>query len=171
MKTIAMIAVTCLTIGALGCQKSSQAKKVKVDAQTIAALPSGSMYTVDLSHDGTIYDFDPAAGPIDFKRVVVRTRAGEKPIEQWMGKASSRTALSGWDTNGLRVGSTDDFRKEGEPPITPPPGGPTAFECDRDYCICRSGADCEDLIHTNLCQGSFFACSRVLVKCMCSRRD
>src|SRR5438045_9514782 len=163
-----MIAVTCRTSGAHGCQKSSNVKKVKVDAQTIAPLPSGGAYTVDLSHDGTIYDFDPAAGPIDFKRVLVRTRTGEKPIELWMGKASSSTALSGWDTNGLRVGSTDDFRKDLEPPVTPPPGGPTAtaFECDQDYCIRRGSADCQDLIGTHLCAGSFFACTHVLMKCM-----
>jgi len=174
MRLIATIAVACLTIAMFGCGKSSKAKQVKVDAQTIAALPADGTYAVDLYHDGTIYDFDPAAGPIDFKRVSVRSKAGEQPIGLWLGKASPKTALTGWETDELRLGTTSDFAREWDTPIKPPPSPPAAdFQCDEIYCICRGIPSCRDMLHVRgLCKGPFFACVDVngFKKCICSFR-
>ncbi len=67
-------------------RSTPRVREVKVTAQTLAKLPDGK-YVVDLTRKGTIYEFDPATGSIDFERVMVRTAAGEEAIEPRMKKA------------------------------------------------------------------------------------
>ena len=103
-------------------------RSIKVNAQTITALPKGKKYIVDLTRRGVRYEFD-AKSRVDFTRVMVRTAQGEVPIESFFKKVSFKDAITGFAytsqsftigtraaTPALTPSSTD-----AHPPSPPPP--------------------------------------------------
>jgi hypothetical protein len=153
-------------------RSSPKVKEVKVTAQTLAKLPADGKYVVDLTRKGTIYEFDPTAGRIDFQQVVVRTAAGEEAIEPRMKKALSNKELNEWYLGGFRIGTTSDFRTEGgvKPSTTNPSSTRKAFTCDPNACTCRGQADCDDLWDSGLCD--WIPCTRRgggPIRCICFR--
>lgn len=147
-------------------------KQVKVTARVLAKVPADGKYVVDLTRKGTIYEFDPVAGSIDSKLVMVRTGAGKQTIESWIEKTFSKQGMTGWNSQPFSVGAAADFRSLWGPrPITKNPSlGRTApgFECSGDYCTCRGFEDCMDLISSPECPG-WFRCTGDY-HCICDRR-
>ena len=121
---------------------------MKVNAQTLAELRAGTNYVADLSRGGVVYEFNPAAGPIDLKRVEVRTTAGQQAIEPWLEKTFSNRGLTGWDSKGFRIGAAADLRKL--PPTTqnPPPKTSELIKCNpgEGYCTCENKTECDVLL-------------------------
>jgi hypothetical protein len=182
-----VLIVTLIIAGVLSLTSSlggSQAQKdnspgvrlVTVNARSLADLPPRTNYVVDLANPGSIYEFDPAGGSIDFTRVALRTAQGEEGIDPRLGRALWREELVQWYTDGFRIGNVADLRLyEGlQPQVSDSPGtaAATSFTCDMNYCTCSGQADCWDMWHTNVCGGDFLACtSRSGTKrCICSRR-
>ena len=146
----------------------AELRHMQVNAKTIARLPNGGKYVVDLTRRGVIYHFDSTARPIDFTRVTVSTTSGEVAMGSWLEKTFSKKALTGWDSGSFRIGTTKDFRKiKGLPPITSnPPSGSANFMCNLLYCVCRGDSDCNDMFSTNVC-GPYAVC--INGTCACSR--
>lgn len=154
----------------------SKVKVIRVTAQSLSDLPPRMNYVVDLTNQGSIYEFDPTAGSIDFTRVALRTAQGEDAIDSRLGRVLWREELGQWHTQGFRIGNVSDFRLEeglqSQVSDTPGTAAATSFTCDMNYCTCSGQADCWDMWHTNVCGGDFIACtSRSGTKrCICSRR-
>src|SRR5688572_23643081 len=125
-------------------------RRIQVNAESLAQLPGGRKYVVDLTQQGVIYDFDAKSRAIDFTRVMVRTAKGEIPMSSWLEKNFSKTKLAGWNSRHLRIGSTESFRSlRGLPTRTKNPlTGTAAFQCNSLYCTCKGDSDCNDLFST-----------------------
>ena len=144
---------------------SSSADEVQIREVT---PQTGRNYVVDLTSRNVIYELNSTARPIDFSRIVVRTPAGEEPIESWLEKTFSKEALTGWKSGRLRIGTTQDFRTIIGLPTTghKPPTGSMPFQCNPLYCVCQGDRDCNDMFSTNVC-GLIAFC--VNDTCVCNR--
>jgi hypothetical protein len=152
---------------------SNGVKTVKVTAETLSKSGAQQSYVVDLATGGSIYEFDYSDGPLDFKRLTVSSTEGRQPFLPWLEKKFSKQLLARLRTETLTVGSITDFRKYwGLPPEGTASTAAPGFTCDSNYCDCSGIEDCRDMIHTNVCGGDFFACTRRggPVRCICSRR-
>jgi hypothetical protein len=97
--------------------------RVTLDAATIAALPAGQSYVVDLGRADTTYVFDYAGAPIDFSRVTIRAASGRTlPMTTWL----ARSATDGLDIVAqnpdhfeLRPAQSDDPTPEAVDPTNP----------------------------------------------------
>lgn len=157
-------------------RSTARVKEVKVTAQTLAKLPVDGKYIVDLTRKGTIYEFEPATGSIDFERVMVRTATGEQAIPLRMKKALSNEELNEWFLRGFRIGTTSDFRTEGgvKPPTTNPSSTRNAFTCDVNTCTCSGQADCDDLTWGDDILCDWYACTTRgggPIRCICFRKE
>jgi hypothetical protein len=126
----------------------TQVRQVKVTAQTLAELRAGKNYVADLSRAGVVYEFNPAAGAIDFKRVVVHTALGNQALGPWLEKTFSNRGLTGWDSKGFRIAAAADLRKLPPTSPNPPPKTPaTIITCDPgNSCKCHSKEECDFLL-------------------------
>lgn len=119
-------------------------RSIQVNARTIAALPSGKKYVVDLTQRGVVYEFNSQTSQIDFSRVVVRTAKGEVAIESFLKSTFLKVKLVGFtfgsQSFSLRTRATGTFQSP--PPATTPP---SKIECGRFTCICEGADDCLDL--------------------------
>ena len=89
------------------------ARRIQVNAQTIAALPKGRNYEMDLTQPNVIYDFDRKAGPIDFTRVEVRTNKGKEAFDAFEKRILTADQLGAWASQTFSIGV---------PPTAPPTG-------------------------------------------------
>ena len=78
-----------------GTQAAPQTERtVTVDAASVAAVPTGQSYVVDIGRADTSYLFEYAAAPIDFSRVTIRFASGfDMPMSAWL----AQTATDGRD--------------------------------------------------------------------------
>ena len=162
MKKIA-IAITLLVIAfsfTLAQKTTTAAKRKTVSAATIAKLPAGKTYDVDLTRKGTIYNF--TGDGTDFGRVTVRTAAGVKTMAELLKQ--SNTSLKGQ----LALGTPADLR--GQKLNTSRTGGGTAnFTCSGLFCGCSGDADCNDMFSGGAC-GSIAWCNLDTGRCYCVAR-
>jgi hypothetical protein len=133
----------------LGCPK---ARVETVSASTIAALPPGQTFDVDLTRGGTVYQF---AGDADFGRVSLRTATGARSFGELLKE--SNTSVRG----GVVLGTPDDMRDH-FPPAT---GTTTNFDCGV-FCKCNDTVDCLDMIVQGKCGGEIW-CSSDTPSCFC----
>src|SRR5688572_28602523 len=124
-----------LTVSLTNC---SGTRTETVSAATIAELPPGKTFEIDLTHKGTVYRF--ADANTDFSRVTIRTAAGVKTFADLLKE--SNTSLRG----GLVLGTPDDMRNH----LPTSTGGTTNFDCGV-FCKCNDTADCIDLIVSGKC--------------------
>jgi hypothetical protein len=118
-------------------------------------MPStlGSIFIVDLTQRGVIYEFDPQAGQIDFNRIKVRTARGEVAIGSFLETTFLKDKLAGFKY------MSQPFSLATRPPGTlqNPPTGTSNFSCVQGFCFCTGDTDCSDLIfNTSLCSGQIF---------------
>jgi hypothetical protein len=131
-----------------------------------AGVP-GTVFIVDLTQRGVIYEFDPQAGQIDFNRIKVRTSRGEVAIGSFLETTFLKDKLAGFKY------MSQPFSLATRPPGTlqNPPPGTSNFNCLPGFCACKGSADCNDLIFgTSLCGGEIF-CSKNTgeTNCVCTR--
>lgn len=176
----ATISVTLLVVAGLGLPPAvfsgnavaSTVEHVVVDAKKLAQTPRGSRYVVDLTRPDAVYEFDPVAGRIDFSRVVVRTDAGEQPLQPWLERQFPKKALGRWQTGVLLLGHPGALASD--PGIRPPANASArlGFTCDPSYCTCRGLEDCQDMWRSPICRRDFLGCTRRgtgEIRCICSR--
>lgn len=144
---LAVLAV--LGTSLLGCPKG---RVETVSASSIAALPPGQTFEVDLTRGGTVYQF---AGDADFSRVTLRTATGAMSFGDLLKESS--TSVRG----GVVVGTTDDMRDH----LPPSTGGATNFDCGV-FCKCNDTVDCLDMIVQGKCGGEIW-CSSDTPSCFC----
>lgn len=152
--TIMLVAITvCLTMALAGCGGT---RTKNVSAASIAQLPAGTSYEIDLTRKGTVYRFDDPG--TDFNRVAVRTAAGVKTLGSLLeaSKASAR--------KGVSLGRTDEMRDH----LTVSTGGTSNFDCGV-FCKCDDTTDCIDLILSGKC-GIDFWCSSDTAACFCTAK-
>jgi hypothetical protein len=144
-------------------------RRVQVNAQTIKSLPGGKSYVVDLTQRGVKHEFDPQAGQIDFKRVVVRTTQGEVAIGSFLEKTFLKGELASFKY------TSQSFAIIAMPAGTPRirSSATAKFTCGPGGCHCVPGFDCLDLILVDgLCVGNL-TCSTLSdgsTMCFCARR-
>lgn len=89
------VILSLVTAAAAGCTASSGAvpgetTETIVSAQTLASLPKGEHYVVDLTDPAASYAIDFAT-PIDFDRITVRVKAAaDLPMTEWLADAHAR---------------------------------------------------------------------------------
>jgi hypothetical protein len=158
MKTIAiatlvLAAVWAFSVSLNGCGTT---KTKTVSAATIAQLPPGKPFEIDLTRSGTVYNFNDAG--TDFSRVTVRTSAGVKTFARLL-KASNTSVRA-----GLVLGRPDDMRDH----LPPLGGGTTNYDCGV-FCKCTGQADCISLILSGKC-GDDYWCSSSTDNCFCTAK-
>lgn len=153
MKRIAIATSLLAVVVGLSVSQCGGTRTKTVSAATIAKLPPGKTFEIDLTHKGPVYKFD-AAGT-DFRRVTIRTAAGIKTFADLL-KGSS-TSLRG----GLVLGTPADMRNH----LPTSTGGTTRFDCGV-ICKCNDTNDCLDLIVSGKC-GDEFWCSEDTDSCFC----
>jgi hypothetical protein len=131
-------------------------------------VPGGSIFIVDLTQRGVIYEFDPQAGQIDFNRIKVRTARGEFAIGSFLETTFLKDKLAGFKY------TSQPFSLATRPPGTlqNPPTGTSNFNCTQGACVCTGDRDCSDLIfNTSLCSGSIFCAKETSGEshCVCIR--
>jgi hypothetical protein len=117
-----------------------------------AGVP-GTVFIVDLTQRGVIYEFDTQAGQIDFNRIKVRTALGEVAIGSFLENTFLKDKLAGFKYK------SQAFSLATRPPGTlqNPPTGTSNFSCVQGLCFCTGDRDCSDLIfNTSLCSGQIF---------------
>ena len=134
----------------------------------LIGMPGGTIYIVDLTQRGVIYEFDPQAGQIDFNRVKVRTARGEVVVGSFLETTFLKDKLAGFKYK------SQPFSLATRPPGTlqNPPTGTSNFNCGPGVCVCKGDRDCSDLIfNTSLCSGSIFCAKENSgeVYCNCER--
>ncbi len=150
---------------------TSTLRSIKVNAQTITALPSRKKYVVDLTQRGVKYEFDAKTSRIDFSRVVVRTATGEVAIGSYLKTTFLKEPLPRFEYTSqsfsLETRATGTFQS---PPSTTL--SLKNFECARFTCVCKGGDDCLDLSQkSGLCSGEFLCwTSNGEVFCSCVRK-
>jgi hypothetical protein len=150
---------------------ADNSRRVRVNAASIAQLPTNKPYVIDLKQKGVVYDFELSGGRINYSRVVVRTETGDQPIVTFISKKFRDDAIRGWV--GKRVRLTVFAAK------SPAKGGlglknPTGknpFTCNPIWCSCQGDDDCNDMFTTNVCGDTAFCVdtSSPGVKCYCER--
>jgi len=154
MKRIAIAPLLLLAFGLNVLLTNCAGTRTKtVSAATIAELPPGRTFEIDLTRKGTVYKFDDAN--TDFSRVMIRTAAGVKTFADLLKE--SNTSLRG----GLVLGTPDDMRNH----LTTSTGNATNFDCGV-FCKCNDTNDCIDLIVSGKCGGEFW-CSSDTPSCFC----
>jgi hypothetical protein len=154
--TLAVLAQTAAGFSPRGLQifpGPTTFRRIEVNAQTIAALPSGKNYVVDLTQRGVAYEFSSQTGQIDFSRVRVRTAQGEVAIGSFLETTFLKDKLAGFKY------TTRAFSLATRPPGTlqNPPTGTSNFDCNPDLCSCTGKRDCELMIAFSfLCGGKIF---------------
>jgi hypothetical protein len=152
MKTIAcvtlLLAVVLVSLNSCGGTRTET-----VSAATVAELPPGKSFEIDLTHKGTVYKFDDAR--IDFSRVTIRTTTGVKTFADLLKETN--TGIKG----GLVLGTPGDMRNH----LPTSTRGTTRFDCGV-FCKCNDTNDCIDLIVSGKCGGEFW-CSRDTASCFC----
>ncbi len=131
--------------------RGTSLRRTQVSAQTIAALPSGKNYVVDLTQRGVVYKFDPQAGQIDFSRVRVRTAQGEVAIGSFLQKRIPREKLSTfrYTSNFFLLGTSATRTVRN-------PSTPTSLvNCQPDQCDCEGEIECETLLDALKCNDYF----------------
>jgi hypothetical protein len=124
--------------------KCNQVKTKTVSAQTIANLPPGKTYEIDLTRKGTIYDFkDPNT---DFSRVTLRSATDVRTFTELL-KMSNATVKKHWV-----IGNAKDLAKtilrSGAGG-----GGGSNYQCGSFICSCRGLSDCFDMAGSDNCVG------------------
>jgi hypothetical protein len=137
--------------------RDDKVKTEPVSAATIARLPPGKTYEIDLTNKGTIYKFNDEG--TDFRRVTIRTAAGSRNFAEMLKR--SGTSLKG----GLVVGAPSDMRSH----MAIPRGGSTHYDCGAVACKCNGLLDCVDLILDGKCDGDFW-CNPETGNCFCTPR-
>jgi hypothetical protein len=160
MKKIA-IAITLLVIAfsfSLGQKTTAPAKSRTVSAATIARLPAGKKYEVDLTRKGTIYNFN--GDGTDFSRVTVRTTAGVKTMAELLKQSGANVK------GNLAVGTPADLRGLKLGPSRTG-GGTVNFTCSGLFCGCTGDVDCNNMFSGGAC-GSIAWCYND--RCYCVAR-
>jgi len=146
-------------------------RRIAVNTRTIATLPAGKNYVVDLTQHGVKYEFDPKAGKINLTRVLVRTATGEVPIGRFLEKTFLKAELTGFKytsqafsiatlparTTQTRAASTGNFH------------------CGEEVCTCIGDDDCDNMGDSLACAGKFFCAKnpitgQVVCSCQIARR-
>lgn len=133
----------------------SGTKTATVSAATIAQLPPGKKFEIDLTRKGTVHEFDAGT---DFSRVTIRTSEGVKTFADLLKAAN--TSVRG----GLVLGRPEDMR--GHLPTSP--GGTTNYDCGV-MCKCTGEADCISLLLSGKCFDDYW-CSKDTDNCFCTAK-
>jgi hypothetical protein len=142
MKTIT-IAISLLTVVfglSLMQNRCGSTKTNSVSAATVANLPTGKTYEIDLTRNGTVYRFNDA--DTDFNRVTIRTAGGVTTFNDLLKMSNTRAR------GRLLVGTTADLRNRNLPTST---GDPTNFVCGV-ICKCDGALDCVSMLGSGRCQ-------------------
>ena len=172
MKPIAMLIAAAL----VGCTASdleteqsgvTAVTEVVVTAKTLAGVPAGKKYVLDLATGGAIYSLDPSAGPLAFDRMLVSTDEGVEDYRTWVQENVPVELGYSPRTDTLTVGTLEDFQQYWSSQAR----GAGGFTCNRQYCDCSGVADCIDMIDSGICGGDFVECTRRSGdwRCLCSR--
>jgi hypothetical protein len=135
-------------------------RRIQVNARTITALPNGKKYVVDLTKRGVKYEFDPKAGQIDFSRVMVRTARGEVTIGSFLEKVLPKDKMPALKDTSLSfiIGTRATGTVQ-----TLPTHPLNLVHCPGDEpggCYCTGESDCQALLDSRLCPGSFICVRR-----------
>jgi hypothetical protein len=139
------IAITLLVIAfsfTLAQKTTTAAKRKTVSAASIAKLPAGKTYEVDLTRKGTIYNFNGDA--TDFSRVTVRTTAGVKTMAELLKQSEANVK------GQVMVGTPSDMRGQKLSP-TRIGGGTVNFNCSGIICGCTGDVDCNNMFSGGAC--------------------
>ena len=157
------------TVQTPGGTSSTTLRRIQVNAQTIAALPSDKKYVVDLTQRGVRYEFDAKRSQIDFSRVMVRTARGEVTIGSFLEKIIPKDKFAGFKYSSQSFSLGTRLPGTVQTPLTNPS---KLIDCaSSDYCVCEGEIDCEDLLNSRLCGGASF-CGQgpnQEVRCACRR--
>jgi hypothetical protein len=154
MKKIAIATSILAVILGLGVsQNGCGATKIKtVSPATIATLPPGKTFEIDLTRKGTVYDFNMPG--TDFSRVTIRTPEGVKNFADLLKGAN--TSLRG----GVVLGTPDDMRDH-----LPTTTRGTHYDCGV-FCKCDDTIDCLNMILDGKCSDVIW-CSKSTDSCFC----
>ena len=164
MKTLAI--ATSVLVGVLGLSvpqnKTGVTKTKAVPAASVAKLPPGKTYEIDLTRSGTIYKFD--AGNTDFSRVTIRTATGVRNYADLL-------KMSGMSFRGsLLVGTPADMGNYLS--HLPHPKGGTGtpnYDCGAIACKCNGIVDCLKLIFSGSCFDPL-SCNPETGNCFCQAK-
>lgn len=143
---ILILAATLLAIPlAVTIAQKKRVKQVQVTKRSIASLPPGKPYVIDLSQGGTVYNL---AADLDYSSVKIRTSKGLVAITELTKNLNH--------ANDLIVGMSDDIRfKDLEATVA----RQTNYSCGILTCECTGPADCVNLDRSGTCKGAW-SCDR-----------
>lgn len=153
MKTLAIATSLFAVFLALTYSECGGIKTRNISAATIAKLPPGQTFEIDLTRKGTVYKFKDAS--TDFSRVAIRTGSGVEIFADLL-KASNtipRGAIvlgTPTDMRSRLVGST----------------GTTNYTCGI-FCNCDGADDCTRLLLDDKCDVKYFWCDTKTGHCIC----
>ncbi len=124
-------------------------RSIKVNAQTITALPSGRKYVVDLTQRGVVYEFNSQSSQIDFSRIVVRTTKGEVAIGSFLKAGFLKAKLA----NFKYTAQAFSLRTRPAGTLQNRPTTTSLISCDWAYeiCTCTGEDECDELIWDRAC--------------------
>jgi hypothetical protein len=159
-KTVIATTLVVIAFGFSLAQKKPTHARIRtkaVPAATIANLPAGKTYVVDLRHKETIYTSD--GDGTDFSRVTVRTAGSDTTMAELL--KNSETKVSGQ----LAIGRPPDLRRQKLPTV----GGSMNFKCGESFCFCIGDEDCNKMFSGSACTGVAW-CDARTGYCYCQRR-
>lgn len=134
-------------------------RRIRVNPQTISALPNSRKFVVDLTQRGVKYEFESNAGQIDFRRVVVRTGSREVAIDAFLETVAPRDRLATlkYTSRSFSLGT----RPVGAPPSLPPTIS-KLIVCGQQYCVCSGSSDCFKMVFGGTFDGKEYCSGNVL---------
>lgn len=158
MKIIAIATLLLAVVFGLGVVRNKWrgTRTRTISAATIAKLPPGETYEVDLTRNGTLYKFKDEG--TNFSRVTIRTAAGVKSFDDLL-------KLSHSPRGRLLLGTTADIRSQN---IAMSTGGTTKFDCG-GVCKCNGIRDCVDMFSSGSCSTESW-CNLDTGNCFCVAR-
>ena len=153
MKAVAIASSLFAVFLALAHPECGGIKTKNISAATIAKLPPGQKFEIDLTQRGTVYKFkDPST---DFSRVAIRT-ASRVDIFADLLKASNMIPRG-----AIVMGTPSDMRSR-----LGGSTGTTHYTCGT-FCNCDGADDCTRLLLDDKCGVKYFWCDDKTGHCIC----
>jgi hypothetical protein len=147
---------------------STEVKIVPITAATIARLPKGQNFVIDLTRSGAAYDIDYTRSPVDLSRIVVKTAAGQKPLNDHLKATFGRRG--GEKSARLALGATEGIKKIFD--LGAPTKPPTEYAPIGGTWQCYNEQDCINMVLAGVCQNNTATCQDVngTMFCGCNKK-
>jgi hypothetical protein len=138
-RTFSILTVVFMIFSLTAAQKTP-VKQIRVTSQAVASQSNGKLYTLDLSHGGTVYSVEQ---DVELSRVQVRTSSGLLAMTE-LAKQAGRSGK-------LLVGQSRDVFSQDLRMISA--AREAGYSCDTLVCKCKGFGDCYLMGKDGVCKG------------------